>query len=168
MGKKRRRDEEDEAEGGSLGGLGARSWILSRLRTFGLLCLQAATVEPRRTKKEPMPQPGVEARGPANTIQKQGFLTPVKKVVHVQDLRDEELQEREAELAETLRKARLNQGNLRGDPPKTNRILWQRQVTYANNAVHRAEQAYREVRQEIERRTYGASLGISPIRRFRK
>ncbi|CAK9010802.1 unnamed protein product [Durusdinium trenchii] len=89
-------------------------------------------------------------------------------VVHVQDLRDEELQEREAELAETLRKARLNQGNLRGDPPKTNRILWQRQVTYANNAVHRAEQAYREVRQEIERRTYGASLGISPIRRFRK
>lgn len=44
MGKKRRRDEEDEAEGGSLGGLGARSWILSRLRTFGLLCLQAATV----------------------------------------------------------------------------------------------------------------------------
>lgn len=62
------------------------------------------------------------------------------------------LQEREAELQETLRKARLDQGNLRGDPPVSrsvlrchtadaecdqlqamNRILWQRQVTYANN-----------------------------------
>ncbi|CAK8991430.1 Uncharacterized protein SCF082_LOCUS2656 [Durusdinium trenchii] len=115
MGKKRRRDEEDEAEGGSLGG-------------------------------QEVEQPKEADVG--------GAKKNKKGVVHVQDLRDEELQEREAELAETLRKARLNQGNLRGDPPKTNRILWQRQVTYANNAVHRAEQAYREVRQEIERRRF--------------
>mmetsp|Transcript_13995 Transcript_13995/g.16756 ORF Transcript_13995/g.16756 Transcript_13995/m.16756 type:complete len:122 (+) Transcript_13995:62-427(+) len=80
--------------------------------------------------------------------------TKQKGVVHVQDLSDSELKEREAELQEELRRARLNQGNLRGDPPATNRILWQRQVTYANNAVHRAEQAYGEVRREIERRRF--------------
>lgn len=33
------------------------------------------------------------------------------------------LQEREAELQETLRKARLDQGNLRGDPPVSGSVL---------------------------------------------
>ncbi|CAE6956988.1 unnamed protein product [Symbiodinium natans] len=77
-----------------------------------------------------------------------------QKVIHVQDLTDSKLEEREKELAEELRKARLTQGTLRGDPPANNRILWQRQVTYANNAVHRAEQAHQEVRREIEKRRF--------------
>mmetsp|Transcript_41116 Transcript_41116/g.96005 ORF Transcript_41116/g.96005 Transcript_41116/m.96005 type:complete len:113 (+) Transcript_41116:36-374(+) len=90
-------------------------------------------------------QPAPDAGGGKRTKQ---------KVIHVQDLTDTKLEEREKELAEELRKARLNQGNLRGDPPANNRILWQRQVTYANNAVHRAEQAHQEVRREIEKRRF--------------
>ncbi|CAE7296516.1 unnamed protein product [Symbiodinium microadriaticum] len=90
-------------------------------------------------------QPAPDAGGGKKTKQ---------KVIHVQDLTDTKLEEREKELAEELRKARLNQGNLRGDPPANNRILWQRQVTYANNAVHRAEQAHQEVRREIEKRRF--------------
>lgn len=91
----------------------------------------------------------------------EGQLTYVVKTFqamweHVKPLNHILGQEREVELQETLRKARLNQGNLRGDPPvrtprnagesvdrlitdgpleATNRILWQRQVTYANNAA---------------------------------
>ena len=93
------------------------------------------------------PQPSADLIGDTKKTKQKG-------VVHVQDLSDKKLQEREAELQETLRKARLDQGNLRGDPPAMNRILWQRQVTYANNAVYRAEQAYGEVRREIERRRF--------------
>eukprot|EP00438_Fugacium_kawagutii_P024439 Skav202112 [mRNA] locus=scaffold1980:121694:124940:+ [translate_table: standard] len=88
MGKKRRRDEEEVAE--------------------------AEGEAPRA----PSAEATLEVTGTTGSKK-----TKQKGVVHVQDLSDSELKdrgvevEREAELQEELRRARLNQGNLRGDPP---------------------------------------------------
>ncbi|CAE8652243.1 unnamed protein product [Polarella glacialis] len=85
-----------------------------------------------------------------------GKFSPMEtelKAAHVQDLKEDELEERSKAQAEELRKARFAQGQLRGEPPSSNRINWQREVTRMNNAVHRAEQAFNEVKREQEKRS---------------
>mmetsp|Transcript_24287 Transcript_24287/g.44587 ORF Transcript_24287/g.44587 Transcript_24287/m.44587 type:complete len:185 (+) Transcript_24287:126-680(+) len=63
-----------------------------------------------------------------------------------------ELEERESALAEELRAARRSLGTVRGTDPGQNRITWQREVTKHNNAVHKLELTYNEVRRELEKR----------------
>merc|ERR1719350_1901813 len=74
------------------------------------------------------------------------------RVIHPQELTDRELEDRERELHETLREARWAREKLRTEPPATNRITWQREVTRSNNAVHKAESLYNEARSELDRR----------------
>eukprot|EP00440_Ansanella_granifera_P065879 gb/GFBE01071449.1/.p1 GENE.gb/GFBE01071449.1/~~gb/GFBE01071449.1/.p1 ORF type:complete len:116 (+),score=24.38 gb/GFBE01071449.1/:1-348(+) len=111
MGKKRRRDDEEENPGEAPHGAGAPRESVSK-----------------KSKKG--------------------------RELHVSELNSEDLEDRERAAAEDLRKARANQAAMRSDPPQksSNRINWQREVTRANNTVHRAEQSYNEVKREIERR----------------
>merc|ERR1719512_613535 len=68
------------------------------------------------------------------------------------ELTERELEDRERALHEELRQARWAREKLRTEPPSSNRIQWQREVTRSNNAVHKAESLYNEARNELDRR----------------
>ncbi|CAE8585218.1 unnamed protein product [Polarella glacialis] len=142
MGKKRRRDEdEDENPVAAAGGGGGGGGVLRGADGGGVLRGGAAAVAARGD----MLAAAARDENPGKKSK--------KSAAHVQDLKEDELEERSKAQAEELRKARFAQGQLRGEPPSSNRINWQREVTRMNNAVHRAEQAFNEVKREQEKRS---------------
>merc|ERR1719188_2408994 len=100
--------------------------------------------------------------GQEQAVDEQETLSKKQKgsrAVHPSTLSDSELEDRERELHEALREARWSREKLRTEPPSTNRIAWQREVTRSNNVVHKAESLYNEARNELDRRRGGRASG---------
>mmetsp|Transcript_27878 Transcript_27878/g.78890 ORF Transcript_27878/g.78890 Transcript_27878/m.78890 type:complete len:118 (-) Transcript_27878:89-442(-) len=71
----------------------------------------------------------------------------------------EALERQERVLSEDFRQKRWERERMRSGPPSTGRLIWQREITRANNAVSRAERAYTDVVRELERKRLEAGGG---------
>ncbi|CAK0879559.1 unnamed protein product [Prorocentrum cordatum] len=138
-------------------------WLRARTGARGALpSLSAAArcpgLRPRMGKKRKgAPEQGPEAEQGAGGKRAKGKGRPA-------DLTDGQLEERERELAEDLRRSRWERERVRGQqPPNSGRIAWQREVTVANNRLHRVESLYNEVLAEMGKRGHAAVDAAAPL-----
>mmetsp|Transcript_101272 Transcript_101272/g.292870 ORF Transcript_101272/g.292870 Transcript_101272/m.292870 type:complete len:108 (+) Transcript_101272:18-341(+) len=74
------------------------------------------------------------------------------KFAEPSSLSSDDLLDRQYKLQCELNEARFARERLRSEPPTQNRILWQREVTRQNCAVHKLESLLADVQREVTKR----------------